>query len=95
MVAVNDFAVFYAVQLPFGGVKGSGYGRFAGQEGLRSLCNVKSICVDRWPWLINTAIPKKLDYPIGEDAFQMGQGVVEFGYGESWKRIIKGIRRMI
>jgi acyl-CoA reductase-like NAD-dependent aldehyde dehydrogenase len=24
MVAVNDFAVFYAVQLPFGGVKGSG-----------------------------------------------------------------------
>ena len=33
MVAVNDFAVFYAVQLPFGGVKGSGYGRFAPQFG--------------------------------------------------------------
>ncbi|CAI4211131.1 unnamed protein product [Parascedosporium putredinis] len=46
-VAVNDFAAFYAVQLPFGGVAGSGYGRFAGEEGLRGLCNAKSICHDR------------------------------------------------
>ena len=95
MVAINDFAVFYAVQLPFGGAKASGYGRFAGEEGLRSLCNVKSICVDRWPWLIKTEIPKKLDYPMGDHAWQMGQGVVEFGYGESWTRILKGIKRMI
>lgn len=95
MVAVNDFAVFYAVQLPFGGVKGSGYGRFAGEEGLRSLCNVKSVCVDRWPWMIMTSIPQKLDYPMGEDAFTMGQGVVEFAYGETWTRIAKGIRKMI
>ena len=95
MVAVNDFAVFYAVQLPFGGVKGSGYGRFAGEEGLRGLCNVKSVCVDRWPWLIMTSIPEKMDYPMGEDAFDMGQGVVEFAYGESWSRIVKGIRKMI
>ena len=95
MVAVNDFAVFYAVQLPFGGVKGSGYGRFAGEEGLRSLCNAKSVCVDRWPWLVMTSIPAKLDYPMGEDAFDMGQGVVEFAYGESWTRIAKGIRKMV
>lgn len=95
MVAVNDFAVFYAVQLPFGGVKGSGYGRFAGEEGLRSLCNVKSICVDRWPWMIMTSIPEKLDYPMREQSFKMGQGVVEFAYGETWTRIIKGIRKMM
>ncbi|KAJ4339416.1 Meiotic Sister-Chromatid recombination aldehyde dehydrogenase, partial [Ascochyta clinopodiicola] len=49
MVAVNDFAVTYMVQLPFGGVKGSGYGRFAGKEGLRSLCNQKAVTRDRWP----------------------------------------------
>jgi acyl-CoA reductase-like NAD-dependent aldehyde dehydrogenase len=40
-MAVNDFATFYVCQLPFGGTKGSGYGRFMGPEGLRALCNAK------------------------------------------------------
>ena len=95
MVAVNDFAVFYAVQLPFGGVRGSGYGRFAGEEGLRGLCNAKSVCEDRWPGLIKTAIPGKLDYPMREGAFQMGKGVVELGYGESWARTFAGVKKLV
>ena len=33
--------------LPFGGSKMSGYDRFAGPEGLRGLCNVKSVVADR------------------------------------------------
>lgn len=65
MVSVNDFAITYLNQdMPFGGVKGSGYGRFAGPEGLRGLCNSKAIVVDRWPWLVQTSIPRTLDYPI-------------------------------
>jgi acyl-CoA reductase-like NAD-dependent aldehyde dehydrogenase len=40
-ISVNDFATFYVCQLPFGGTKGSGYGRFMGPEGLRALCNAK------------------------------------------------------
>lgn len=95
MVAVNDFAVFYAVQLPFGGVGGSGYGRFAGEEGLRSLCNLKSVCIDKWPGLIKTAIPTKLDYPMQTGAWEMGKGVVEVGYGESVRRRLTGVRRML
>lgn len=33
-VAINDFATFYVCQLPFGGINGSGYGKFGGEEGL-------------------------------------------------------------
>ncbi|KAF2773671.1 aldehyde dehydrogenase [Teratosphaeria nubilosa] len=95
MVAINDFAVYYAVQLPFGGVRGSGYGRFAGEEGLRGLCNVKSVCSDRWDRLIKTTIPAKLDYPMKAGAWEMGKGVVEVGYGESLRRKWQGIKKMI
>ncbi|EMC94576.1 hypothetical protein BAUCODRAFT_149713 [Baudoinia panamericana UAMH 10762] len=95
MAAINDFAVFYAVQLPFGGTKGSGYGRFAGEEGLRSLCNLKSVCSDRWPSLIKTAIPEALDYPMKPHAFSMGRGIVEVGYGETLKRQAGGLRRIL
>lgn len=35
-----------------------------GPEGLRALTNPKAIIVDRWPALIQTRIPKVLDYPI-------------------------------
>ncbi|KAI4736160.1 ALDH-like protein [Aureobasidium sp. EXF-12298] len=95
MVAINDFAAYYAVQLPFGGVGGSGYGRFAGEEGLRGLCNAKSVCVDRWPSLIKTAIPAGLDYPMRPTAWEMGKGVVELGYEETLMRKIRGLKRML
>jgi acyl-CoA reductase-like NAD-dependent aldehyde dehydrogenase len=97
MVAVNDFAVFYMVQLPFGGRKGSGYGRFAGKEGLRSLCNQKSITRDRFAWAgVKTAIPPPMDVPLQGDramqkAWGMAQGIVWLGYG-GWKDLGKGLK---
>lgn len=98
MVAVNDFAVFYMVQLPFGGgTRGSGYGRFAAAEGLRSLCNIKAVCRDKWPSLIKTAIPGPLRLPIRDEAkgWNMCKGMVEIGYGETYRRKARGILRMI
>ncbi|KAI1362611.1 Aldehyde/histidinol dehydrogenase [Xylaria arbuscula] len=83
-VAVNDFAVFYAIQLPFGGVAGSGYGRFAGEEGLRGLCNLKSVCEDRLGWLgVRTVIPGPARYPVAsqERGWRFTRGVVGIGYG--------------
>ncbi|KAK7179239.1 aldehyde dehydrogenase [Paraphaeosphaeria sporulosa] len=99
MVAVNDFAVTYMVQLPFGGVKGSGYGRFAGQEGLRSVCNQKAVTRDRWPWLVKTSIPGPMDLPLkgkgaGARAWKMACGVVWVGYGDLRGKII-GIKNLV
>ena len=95
MVSVNDFAVYYVVQLPFGGVGGSGYGRFAGEEGLRGLCNTKSICQDRWPG-VRTQIPARLDYPIKNavKAWKFCSGLVHIGYATGWQRI-EGLRQLI
>jgi acyl-CoA reductase-like NAD-dependent aldehyde dehydrogenase len=102
MVSVNDFGAYYAVQLPFGGVKGSGYGRFAGDEGLRGLCNMKSVCVDRFPTLVGTAIPPRVDYPIqkagekdGPKAWEMCKGVVETGYQITLGGRVAGILRLL
>lgn len=93
MISINDFAVYYAVSLPFGGVKGSGYGRFGGEEGLRSLCNTKSVCRDRLPKLINTSIPSALDYPIegARRASEVCRGVIELGYGNDMLRRARGL----
>lgn len=97
MVSVNDFAVTYAVQLPFGGRSGSGYGRFAGEEGLRGICNVKSVCRDRWPRLVGTRIPAAMDYPIVDAGRAWGvcRGVVEVGYGIGWRRRVAGVWRIM
>ncbi|KAI8174164.1 Phospholipid-transporting ATPase DNF1 [Colletotrichum sp. SAR 10_75] len=94
MVAINDFGATYAVQLPFGGVGGSGYGRFAGEEGLRGLCNVKSICADRFGWMgVRTAIPPPVKYPVPdqERSWRFTRGVVGVGYAIGLVGKIKGL----
>ena len=95
MVAVNDFAAYYAVQLPFGGIKGSGYGRFAGEEGLRGLSAQKSVCADAWPG-IRTNIPRplRLPYRSEQKAWEFCKGIVELGYGETLGRRARGLMRL-
>lgn len=98
MVAVNDFGAFYAVQMPFGGVGGSGYGRFAGEEGLRGLCNIKSVCEDKWGWLgVRTSIPPPIQYPVPsqERSWRFAKGVVETGYGIGLPRKAGGVATIL
>ncbi|KAK6913694.1 Aldehyde dehydrogenase domain [Dillenia turbinata] len=89
VAAVNDFAATYMCQsLPFGGVKDSGFGRFAGVEGLRACCLVKAVVEDRWWPYIKTKIPKPIQYPVAENGFDFQQSLVEALYGLNvWDRL--------
>ncbi|KAF5738766.1 aldehyde dehydrogenase 22A1 [Tripterygium wilfordii] len=89
VVAINDFASTYMCQsLPFGGVKDSGFGRFAGVEGLRACCLVKSVGEDRWWPYIKTKIPKPIQYPVAENGFEFQESLVEALYGLNiWDRL--------
>ena len=98
IIVVNNFATYYAAQKPFGGIEGSGYGRFAGEEGLRGVCNVMSICEDRFRWLgIRTGIPPAIRYPVRSQhrSWQFAKGVVELGYGISTARKGKWLLEII
>ncbi|KAJ7980388.1 putative Aldehyde dehydrogenase [Quillaja saponaria] len=87
--AINDFATTYMCQsLPFGGMKDSGFGRFAGIEGLRACCLVKSVVEDRWWPFVKTKIPKPIQYPLAENGFEFQESLVEALYGLNiWDRL--------
>ncbi|EGO21748.1 hypothetical protein SERLADRAFT_451764 [Serpula lacrymans var. lacrymans S7.9] len=92
MVSINDFGVFY-VNLPFGGTKASGYGRFGGPEGLRALTNPKAIMTDRWPTFVQTGIPKVLDYPVRSlvRSWDFVSGLVILLYADTWRARFDGL----
>lgn len=95
MSAINDFGTTYMVQgLPFGGVKHSGFGRFAGEEGLRGMCLVKAVVEDKWP-LMKTTIPKPLQYPVAENAFKFQEALMKLLYGLTWAVKLNGLRDLI
>ncbi|BDA44107.1 betaine aldehyde dehydrogenase, chloroplastic [Coccomyxa sp. Obi] len=96
MTSINDFATTYMCQsLPFGGVKESGFDRFAGIEGLRGLCVPKAVCEDRFPWLMRTDIPPLLQYPVGDAAFPFVCGLISMFYGLSLQDNLSGLCTVI
>lgn len=94
--SLNDFATTYMCQsLPFGGVKESGYGRFAGVEGLRGLCVPKAVCEDALPALIRTSIPPVLRYPIAPGGFTFVTGIIKLFYAPTWGGVVAGVRDIL
>lgn len=78
---INDFGLCYLNQdLPFGGVKYSGYGRMNGRDGLRSYTNHKAVLSDRFSF----EIPPKL-YPVGKFDYDSAKSSVNLMFSASFK----------
>lgn len=96
MAAVNDLegCTYMSQSLPFGGIKKSGYDRFAGPEGLRGLCMVRSICEDLVPFLRNS-IPPPMHYPSTGVGHLFAQGLIKLFYSQSIVGVAEGIFALI
>jgi len=95
MLACNDFATCYMCQsLPMGGLKDSGFGKFAGVEGLRAVCLAKAVVEDRLS-LLRTVVPAPLRYPLSDNAFPFIRGLMGFFYGHSLAAKIAGLLGLI
>ncbi|CAM9454382.1 unnamed protein product [Ascophyllum nodosum] len=96
MTNINDFGVNYLVQaLPFGGVKDSGYGRFAGPEGLRACCLVKSVTVDRFPKIMGTVVPAPLQYPVTKSGPRFAASMTRMFYCDSLMDKLRAVVELI
>ena len=80
--------------LPFGGHKKSGYDRFAGPEGLRGLCNIRSICEDKISFIRNS-IPPPMAYPATGVGHYFAKGLIYLFHSASVMDKIKGIFMLI
>lgn len=92
MSAVNDLegCTYMSQSLPFGGFKKSGYDRFAGPEGLRGLCLIRSVCEDKISFIRNS-IPPPMEYPSTGVGQQFAQGLINMFYSTSLLGNIKGM----
>lgn len=96
MTAVNDLegCTYMNQSLPFGGCKKSGYDRFAGPEGLRGLCMIKSVCEDKISFIRN-AIPPPMHYPATGFGHLFAQGLIHMFYSTSIIGNLKGVFLLI
>jgi acyl-CoA reductase-like NAD-dependent aldehyde dehydrogenase len=84
---INDFGLAYIAQdLPFGGTRGSGFGRLNGRDGLRACTNQKAYLEDRLP----IHAPKKL-FPVKDGDYELARSAIKLIYGD-WKQRARGAR---
>jgi succinate-semialdehyde dehydrogenase/glutarate-semialdehyde dehydrogenase len=84
-VLVNDVFSNYSVEVPFGGVKNSGYGRVHGEQALREMTDTRLVTVDRVPSLGRD--PHWYPYtPAGYEWFQRGLRAL-YGHGGILRRL--------
>eukprot|EP01095_Lingulamoeba_sp_RSL-Kostka_P000015 TRINITY_DN1001_c2_g1_i1.p1 TRINITY_DN1001_c2_g1~~TRINITY_DN1001_c2_g1_i1.p1 ORF type:complete len:629 (-),score=227.31 TRINITY_DN1001_c2_g1_i1:255-2141(-) len=94
MCTINDFGLSYLIQdLPFGGIKISGFGKFNGPEGLRGFSNQKSVVTDRFP--VRTKAPRFTQYPVPDQAPLVIHNAVTFIYSGNVSQKVKSLINMV
>jgi len=90
-VSVNDFGLTYmAMELPFGGVRGSGFGRLNGREGLRACTNVKAVLDDRF----SLHMPAKV-FPVGDATTELARDVIQLIYERKLATRVDAAARLV
>lgn len=88
---INDFGLCYLNQdLPFGGVKYSGFGVMNGREGLRAYTTPKAVMRDRFP----LEIPPKL-YPVGKSDYAKALASTRMLFSPRWQEKLKNLLLVI
>jgi acyl-CoA reductase-like NAD-dependent aldehyde dehydrogenase len=87
MTAINEFGgITYMVQdLPFGGMKESGFGRLNGRDGLRALTHPRALLEDRLP----LHVANKL-FPVGPGDYDATRSTIDLVYGPGVGRRLRG-----
>ena len=74
--------------LPFGGTKNSGFGRYKGEIGLHSFCNVKSVLIDK-----NSSKIESNWFPYTKEKYVMFSNMMEGLFTGSWiKFALSGLK---
>lgn len=92
MVAINDFGgmTYMAQDLPFGGVKESGFGRMNGRDGLRAYTHPRAVLDDRLP----LSFPATM-FPVADGDFAKTAGVVDVMYRPTLGGKLSALARLI
>jgi acyl-CoA reductase-like NAD-dependent aldehyde dehydrogenase len=90
-VSVNDFGLTYmAMDLPFGGVRGSGFGRLNGKEGLRTFTHPKAVLDDRFPLHVPAQV-----FPLGPRAAETARDVIRLLYAPRFKDKLAAVAGLV
>ena len=90
----NDFGLtFLVTDMPFGGQRDSGFGRFGGPEGLQAFSRTKLVIRDRFPLL--TRAPKIFDYPQSNITVSVFKAIIRLFYSKSLTDKLAALWKMI
>lgn len=88
---INDFGLCYMNgDLPFGGVKYSGFGVMNGRDGLRAYTTPKAVLEDR-----SRFSPAPVLYPVGPQDYQKARASVRLLFARRWQDKIRALSSLI